>query len=500
MRKTVAGLLTVVLLVAVSVMAASPKKQVVLSGPTQDCLSCHRELNPGLVQDWENSRHARMAPREGIKKSKPERRVSTDKIAETLAGSVVGCAECHTQNSARHQDSFEHNGYQVHVVVTPEDCAACHSQEVQQYGQNLMSKAYGNLMNNPVYHSLVEEVNASGSFRENRIQWTKPNDQTNADSCLFCHGTVVEVKGLQKRETAQGEMSFPVLTGWPSQGVGRVNPDGSLGSCGACHSRHGFSIEVARQPYACSKCHKGPDVPAYPVYEVSKHGTLHASLNKTWDFKSVPWKVGKDFTAPTCAACHVSLITGDGGRTVSERTHRMNDRLPWRLFGLIYAHAHPKSADTTIIKNKAGIPLPTDFNGDQATPFLIDEKEQAQRLKTMQQVCLSCHSRAWVSGHFQRLENTIQTSNQMTLAATEVMTTIWDRGLAKGLAQKSSPFDEAVEKKWMEQWLFFGNSTRFASAMMGADYGVFAHGRWYLRKNLQELTEWLADRNKEEKK
>ncbi len=74
----------------------------------------------------------------------------------------------------------------------------------------------------------------------------------------------MEVKGLKSRETSQGEMSFPVLTGWPSQGVGRVNPDGSLGSCSACHSRHGFSIEVARKPYACSKCHKGPDVPAYP--------------------------------------------------------------------------------------------------------------------------------------------------------------------------------------------------------------------------------------------
>ncbi len=118
-------------------------------------------------------------------------------------------------------------------------------------------------------------------------------------------------------------------------------------------------------------------------------------------------------------------------------------------------------------------------------------------MKTMQAVCLSCHSRAWVEGHFQRLENTIKTTNQMTLAATEVMTAIWDRGLAQGLAQKSSPFDEAIEKKWMEQWLFYANSTRFASAMMGADYGVFAHGRWYLRKNLQELTEWLADRANE---
>jgi hypothetical protein len=500
MKKIIGGLLVVSFLVAVSVWAASPRKKAVVSDDTQNCLTCHREISPGIVKDWENSRHGRMTPREGLKRTKLERRVSSDKIPGTLAGTVVGCAECHTLNAGKHKDSFEHNGFQVHVVVSPEDCATCHGKEAQQYGENLMAKAYGNLMNNPVYRQMVEDTNSTASFKENKLILTKPGSETNADSCLFCHGTVVEVKGLQKRETSQGEMSFPILTGWPSQGVGRVNPDGSLGSCAACHSRHGFSIEVARKPYTCSKCHKGPDVPAYPVYEVSKHGSLHSSSNKDWDFKSVPWKVGKDFTAPTCAACHVSLITGDGGRTVAERTHRMNDRLPWRLFGLIYAHPHPKSADTTVIKNKAGLPLPTDFTGETAQAFLIDKAEQDKRLKTMQQVCLSCHSQAWVAGHFKRLENTIKTSNQMTVAATEVMTAAWDRGLAKGLAQKSSPFDEAVEKKWMEQWLFFANSTRFASAMMGADYGVFAHGRWYLRKNLQEMTEWLADRDKKEKK
>ncbi|MBI5583243.1 MAG: hydroxylamine oxidase [Deltaproteobacteria bacterium] len=497
MRKLIAVLLAAGLLAAVSVVtAASPKKQTLLSSATQECLSCHRELTPGLVQDWENSRHARMTPREALKKGKLERRVSSEKIPAPLTGTVVGCAECHTQNPAKHKDSYEHNGYQVHTVVTPEDCATCHVQEREQYDQNLMARAYGNLMNNPVYLRLVEDVNASGSFKDKRLQLTKPDAATNADSCLFCHGTIVEVKGLKSRETAQGEMSFPVLTGWPNQGVGRVNPDGSLGSCAACHSRHGFSIEVARKPYTCSKCHKGPDVPAYQVYEVSRHGNLYAAQGKDFDFKDVPWKAGKDFTAPTCAACHVSLITGEGGQVVAERTHRMNDRLPWRLFGLIYAHSHPKSADTSIIRNKAGLPLPTDFSGAEAAPFLIDEKEKAQRYKNLQQVCLSCHSQTWVSGHFQRLEQTIRTTNQMTLAATEVMTAAWDQGLARGLAQKANPFDEAIEKKWIEQWLFFANSTRFASAMMGADYGVFANGRWYLRRNLQEMNEWLWEKGK----
>jgi hypothetical protein len=44
---------------------------------------------------------------------------------------------------------------------------------------------------------------------------------------------------------------------------------------------------------------------------------------------------------------------------------------------------------------------------------------------------------------------------------------------------------------WVEQWLFYANSTRFASAMGGADYGVFAEGRWYMSKNIQQMADWL---------
>src|SRR3972149_3742490 len=51
-----------------------------------------------------------------------------------------------------------------------------------------------------------------------------PGDQTNADACFSCHGTVIGVSGIRKRETAMGEMEFPVLSGWPNQGVGRINP------------------------------------------------------------------------------------------------------------------------------------------------------------------------------------------------------------------------------------------------------------------------------------
>ena len=127
-------------------------------------------------------------------------------------------------------------------------------------------------------------------------------------------------------------MKFPILSGWPNQGVGRVNPDGSLGSCTSCHSRHKFSIEMARKPYTCAECHKGPDVPGYKVYMVSKHGNIYSSISKDWNFKNVPWVIGKDFKAPTCATCHVSLIVDENGNVIVNRTHKMNDRIPWRIW------------------------------------------------------------------------------------------------------------------------------------------------------------------------
>ena len=70
---------------------------------------------------------------------------------------------------------------------------------------------------------------------------------TRADACIYCHGTEVTVTGTEVRDTDAGELEFPVLDGWPNQGVGRINPDGSAGACSACHTRHAFSLEMARK-------------------------------------------------------------------------------------------------------------------------------------------------------------------------------------------------------------------------------------------------------------
>lgn len=480
--------LALVLLLALPVMAAP---QPPLSEATQACLDCHNDATPGIVADWLRSRMSNKTPAQALGEPEDQRRVSAKKIPAELMQVAVGCAECHTGDAKAHADSFEHGGYQVHPVVTPADCARCHPQEREQYGHNLMAHARANLLNNPLYMDLAQQTNGVPQVSDGKINIKNPSALAEAESCLYCHGTEIKVKGTVSRDTGDfGEMDFPKLTGWPNRGVGRKNPDGTVGSCTACHTRHQFAIEMARSPYTCSECHKGPDVPVYKVYQVSKHGNIYYAMHKQWDMGKVPWTPGKDFSAPTCAACHVSLLTDAGGKVIAQRTHQMTDRLWVRLLGLIYAHPQPKSPETWKITNADGQTLATTLTGKPASKFLIDAQEQKTRQARMAKVCGACHAQGWVEGQMARLDQTVKDSDAMVLAATQLMLTAWQKGLAQG-PPKGSPFDEYVERLWTQQWLFYANSTRFASAMMGADLGVFDNGRWDMNKTVRHMHDWI---------
>ena len=177
-----------------------------------------------------------------------------------------------------------------------------------------------------------------------------------------------------------------------------------------------------------------------------------------------------------------------------QRSHQMNDRLPWRIYGLIYAHPHPLDPDTTQIRTKDGLPLPTDLEGGLALDYLIDAGEQAQRTARMQSVCQQCHSTSWTLGHWQKFEEVIHSTNASLLTATRILGEAWRQNLARGLAQQANPFDESVERLWTDCWLFYANSIRFASAMAGGgDYGVFADGRYQLASRIQAMHEFLQN-------
>lgn len=484
---------------ATHILSAAEEKdtmvsQDMISPQTKTCIGCHRNVTPGIVQDWLTSRHARTLPGEALKQSSLEKRISADTLPSGLREYVVGCYECHSRNVDKHKDAFDHMGHRIQVVVSPNDCSTCHPLEAKQFSGSKKSYAYRNLMENPVYLTLVNTSTGLKRFENGKILTEKPSDTTLHETCLGCHGTILSVKGKKTVETKMGNIEVPDIASWPNQGVGRVNPDGSLGACTACHTRHSFSIEIARKPYTCSQCHHEPDVPAWEVYEESKHGNIYASKGKDWNFSNVPWKIGQDIKAPTCATCHNSLLVSDNGTVLAERTHDFGSRLWVRLFGLIYSVPQPESGDTTIIRNKDGLPLPATFTNEPAAEFLIDKPEQEKRYKIMSKVCTGCHSTSLVNGHFAKLHATVKETNEMTLTATGMMVDVWgDR-----TEDKTNPFDESVEKMWTKQWLFYSNSIRYSSAMTGApDYTTFKNGWWYLNENLQNMKDWMEMKREE---
>jgi hypothetical protein len=159
-----------------------------------------------------------------------------------------------------------------------------------------------------------------------------------------------------------------------------------------------------------------------------------------------------------------------------------------RLFGLIYAHPQPKDGNTTLIRNRDGLPLPTTFLNEPAADYLIDKTEQDRRYDIMKNVCRGCHSTRWTADHFAKMDNTVRETNEMTLAATKLVTEAWDRGVE----DRANPFDEQIEKLWIKQWLFYANSVRYASAMTGApDYAAFKNGWWELSDNLQKMRDMI---------
>ena len=140
--------------------------------------------------------------------------------------------------------------------------------------------------------------------------------------------------------------------------------------------------------------------------------------------------------------------------------------------------------------NSAGLPIAVELSGEPVSAFVLSKDQQEERNGRMKAVCLSCHSTQWVENHFIRLDNTIEKTNAITYEATKMLLDVWKEGFEQGLPQQENIFDEEVERMWTSVWLFYANSTRFASAMAGGgDYGVFAKGRY---QSTEQLTKMMA--------
>ena len=364
--------------------AAQAQQRPVLSDQSQACIGCHQQgATPLIYQQWSDSRHA-------------------------TAG--VGCFECHKADKSR-PEAFEHNGFTIAVLVGPTQCSACHSNEVKQFEGSHHAKA------GQILGSLD---NVLGDFIEGQ--------QASVMGCQKCHGSTVKVAGSAKFDP----------TTWPNEGIGRINPDGSLGSCSVCHSRHTFSVGVARRPESCGYCHLGPDHPQSEIYDESKHGVTYRAFLDKMNLDSRTWVLGKDYdAAPTCTTCHM------GATTSLPNTHDVGTRTSWNL--------RPEVA------------------------FLTPDWQQ--RRAEMKQICANCHAGDWVENFYFQYDALVNMSNdKFFIPARDVMKKLTAAGKISNV-----PFDSQIKWTYYELWHHQGRRARMGASMMGNDY-VQWHGMYEVAK------------------
>jgi len=379
-----------------------------VSAQARECIDCHAVESRGIVADWADSRHAHIN---------------------------VTCLDCHAAGAADADVSkahFEYDKTPVSTIVSPKDCSRCHPSEAAEYDRSKHAQTL----------ELIWKIDPWMNDGMN-------NATERVTGCQHCHGSIVEVKdGAYNPGT------------WPNVGVGRINPDGSKGSCSSCHTRHKFSVIEARKPEACGQCHMGPDHPQIEIYHESKHGAIYAAEGDDWKWDSAPgtWTAGVDYRTPTCSVCHMSEVNG------VPASHDVTERLAWET-----------QAPLTV--------RPSEF---KPMPAKTDWKVER---KKMEQVCLACHSPAWTKGHFDHLDAAVENYNEVYY---EPMKKQIDDLYEKKLLSKDKNLDEKLEYEMYELWHHEGRRARFGAAMMAPDYAWW-HGFYELKKRCIEIEEQVEE-------
>jgi formate-dependent nitrite reductase cytochrome c552 subunit len=375
---------TVLLALALSCLFVAP---ALADAVSDGCETCHRENEPGIYRQWQGSAHGE-------------------------AG--VTCLDCHGAETAD-ADAFEHHDATIATLVTPLDCGECHEQESEQTRNS--------------YHASAGKILDS---KDAYLAHVAGGEPAAVAGCESCHGGVVQIDPTQPNMLSKKS--------WPNSGIGRVNPDGSTGSCTACHTRHSFDIAQARQPAACSKCHLGPDHPQKEVYEESKHGNAYFTNVDEMNLDSDEWVVGVDYdAAPTCATCHMSATREQGV------THNVGDRIAWTLRPIVSKH----------------------------------KDNWEQKREAMSDVCGACHTDTFADGHFYQFDAAVRLYNEkFAIPAKAIM----DKVKERGLLERPASFSNEIEWEFWELWHHEGRRARHGAAMMGPDY-TWWHGFYDVAHN-----------------
>lgn len=377
------------------------------------CLTCHREVTPGIYNQWSES---------------------------AMGQAGVNCYDCHRAEK-NDPDAFEHKEM-ISIVVTPKDCSRCHEKEFKEFTSSPHADA-------------VKTMNSFDNFFGKAI-WGTAAERT---GCIPCHGST-----LKMQKTGEGKLD-PAT--WPNTGIGRINLDKSKGSCSACHTRHMFSREQARRPDTCGRCHTGPDNPQIEIYSGSKHGIMYKAFHDRMNMDKRRWKAGQDyFQGPTCASCHMGAVPPQ--MVVKDADQRLEEALRSVISGADkkdFEALLPPPTDKKIHYGSShDIGLRLSWNLSLPISKKHDDWEEKRQL--MQSVCTQCHGENFIQQFYVQYDAFVDHFNKrIAVPATRIRD-----NLMKMEKLTKENHDEALDRIYWKLVYHEGRRARHGAAMMGPSY------------------------------
>lgn len=299
--------------------------------------------------------------------------IITDWQASAHSENAVTCATCH--------GSEHHTADDVAKVriPTPQVCAECHAEEAKQFGKGKHALAWTAMKAMPTFH------------------WQPMVLTEGMKGCGGCHKIGLKTEDEIRELKAAGS------------GFG-------VASCDACHTRHTFSAEEARQPQACQTCHMGFDHPQWEMYSSSKHGVRHLLKQ----VHALPEQAG----APTCQTCH--MPGGD---------HEVHTAWGFLAVRLPLPDDEQWKADRVTILQALGVLDPEGKPTERlktvkaADVARLNEKDWQRERDKMTNICHQCHSANFAKAELAKGDEMIKDADHLMAEAIRTIAALYKDGL-----------------------------------------------------------------------
>lgn len=368
-------------------------------------------------------------------------RIVSDWELSRHSQSGVECAVCHGDLHTSADDT--HNVQ----LPTPETCASCHELQVKQFNAGKHAFAWAAMKAMPTAH------------------WQPMALMEGMKGCGGCHKI--------------GLKTEPEMRELKKQGAGF-----GVASCDACHTRHLFSVEEARQPQACQTCHMGFDHPQWEMYSASKHG-VRALMKQN---RALPESVA----APTCQTCHMQ-----------EGNHEV--RTAWGFLAVRLPMPEDKqwAADRATLLQALGV---LDPEGNPTARLDVVKAADVARLtqddwlrerEKMIGTCNQCHSANFARAELEKGDQIIKAADRLMAEAIRVVADLYREGLLRKPDNYAYAFPDLLTfhdaPTVIEQKLFVMHLEHRMRTFQGTFHANPDYALWYgwseMQRDLTEIKE-----------